>query len=179
MLTLAQLIRHCIVPMYHWTNKLLWLANISIILTHCCLLTPLCDVKNLSQHWFMWWHVAWQHHSFTWMSVGVPFPFLAYTLQGNIFFKKLSITISKLWLKFTHLKSQPHLLGDNELNHLYITNMWQHPNFLTNITTAYVILFFVNMCFFCSIVSYYCCMLGSRISFQLPLMCYVAYSKPV
>ena len=163
--------------MYHWTNKLLWQANISIILTHCCLLTPLCDVKNLGQHWFMWRHVAWQHHGFTLMSVGVPFPFLAYTLQGNIYLKTWHYNLQAVIEIYPFEITAPSSRGQ-WVN--ILINMWQHPNFSSqNMTTTYVILFFVNMCFFCSIVSYYCCILGSRISFQLPLMCYVAYSKPV
>ena len=37
--------------------------------------------------------------------------------QGNVMFTcNLKISVSKLCFKFTHLKSQPHLPGDNELN---------------------------------------------------------------
>ena len=178
MLTLAQLIRHCIVPMYHWTNKLLWLANISIILSHCCLLTPLCDIKNLGQHWFMWWHVAWQHHGFTLMSVGVPFPFLAYTLQGNIYLKtwyyNLQAVIEIYPFEITALPSRVQWVKPL-IYHLYVAT----SNLFLNKYDyhIYYIVFcqYVFFLFFCFILLLY----ASRISFQLPLMCYVAYSKPV
>ena len=108
---------------YWWDNDLYSFITLMILyfflfittLIHCGLVTPY-SIWDLSQYRFRLWLVTWWHQAITWTYVDLPTtrPSIIYsTLISTWIFK---ISFPKMCLKFTHLKSQPHLLGEQWVN---------------------------------------------------------------
>ena len=83
-------------------------------LTHWGLLTPYGD-RDLGQHWFRLWLVAWRHQAITWTNVdwssvkpnGIRIRAIRQEMPQT--------SITKLCLKTTYLKFHSNFPGGNEL----------------------------------------------------------------
>ena len=86
----------------------------AVILTHCGLVT-LYGGKDLGQHWFRYWLVAWLHQAITWTSLDLS---LVKSSDIRLMLTSLEIpqpSTTECCLKITYLKSQSNLPGTNEL----------------------------------------------------------------
>ena len=84
-------------------------------LTHSGLMTPYGG-RDLGQHWFGWWLVAWRHHVITWTNVD-----LSSLRSSDVHLRPISLEISqpsvtKISLKIIFLRFYWNLPGANELN---------------------------------------------------------------
>ena len=103
-------------------------------LGHNGLVTPY-GVGDLGQYWFRQWLVAWWHQAITLTNADLPSPRSCHSFQGKIELNTQDID-PKLCLKHshskscTHLKSQPHLPGNNELiRTLLWSSQYINPNY--------------------------------------------------
>ena len=67
-------------------------------------------------------NAVWRHQAITWNNIDLPSTRFSGIHSMVMSTWMLKISINKLHLKFTHLKLQPHLPGNNELNGDYETN---------------------------------------------------------
>ena len=86
-------------------------------LTHCGLVTPYGG-RDLGQHWFRQWFVAWRHQAITWTNVD-----LSSQRSSDVHLREISLEISqpsvtKISLKIIFLRFYWNLPGTNELTHL-------------------------------------------------------------
>ena len=80
-------------------------------LTHWGLVTPYGN-KDLVQHWFRQWLVAWRHQAITWTNVDLSsVEFCGMHLTTIL----LTVAIHEMSSKIIFLKLQPHVPGANEL----------------------------------------------------------------
>ena len=87
---------------------------VPLALTHCGLVTPFGS-RDLGQHWFRQWLVAWWHQAFTWTSVD-----LSSLRSSDVHLRAISCEISqpsvaKISLKIILLRFYWNPPGANEL----------------------------------------------------------------
>ena len=85
-------------------------------LTHCGLVTPYGS-RDLGQHWFRYWLVAWRHQAITWTNVD-----LSSLWSSDVHLRAISLEISqpsatKINLKIIFLWFYWNLPGANELTY--------------------------------------------------------------
>ena len=87
------------------SNELQWLN-----LTHCGLMTAYGG-RDLGQHWFRQWLVAWRHQTITWTNVD-----LSSLRSSDVYLRAISKPpVNKISLKIIFLRFYWNLPGANEL----------------------------------------------------------------
>ena len=81
-----------------------WSLSLRVQLTHCGLVTPF-GTRDLGQHWFSQWLVAWRHQAITWTNVD-----LSSLRSHDVNLMAISLEISlpsvtKIGLKIIFLKN--------------------------------------------------------------------------
>ena len=111
----SRLLTHICVTLPQWVNLEPLKYGLILWGGHIMYFTLLCpsDINNLGQHWFRSWLVAWWHQAITWTNVDLPrmITWLSSSIHSRVMFTWiLKISIPKLCLKFTHLKSHANAL---------------------------------------------------------------------
>ena len=109
-----------------YVEMLSWVILLTPFLTHCGLVMPYGS-RDLGQHWFRLWLVAWRHQAITWTNVD-----LSSLRSSDVHLRAILLEISqpsvtKISLKIIFLRFHWNLPGANELTQNFCTCLHKKP----------------------------------------------------